>query len=91
MMPSENLVVQPSEKLCNIGCLSKKITEGSWMSKEKEYRHSIKNLKSLVVYLKEVETEVWKVLAHIADREFSFLLCHKRKTGGQSVKVKAIN
>lgn len=49
MMPSENLVVQPSETLCNIGYLfSKKVTEGSEMSKEKEYRQSIKSLKSFV-------------------------------------------
>lgn len=68
-MPSENLVVQPSEIMCNTGCLSEKITQGSEMSKKKGYRYSIKNLKSLVVYLKEVETEVWKVLAHIAQAD----------------------
>lgn len=51
------------------------------MSKEKENRQSIKSLKSLAVYLKEVETKAWEVLAHIAqaDREFFFLLCPKRK------------
>lgn len=47
VMPSENLVVQPSEILCNIGyVLSEKITESSKMTKEKEYRQSIKSLKS---------------------------------------------
>jgi len=46
-MPSENLVVLPSETMCNTGyLLSKRITEGSEMSKEKEYRQSIKSLKS---------------------------------------------
>lgn len=72
MMPSENLVVRPSEILCNIGyLLSKMITNGSEMSKEQEYRQSIVS-RVLAVYLAEVEAKVWEVLAHIAQADTEF-------------------
>lgn len=53
-MPSANLV-----KYCNYGyLLTKNITGSSEMSKKKEYRQSVKSLKSFCCLLKEVETKV---------------------------------
>lgn len=56
MMPSENLVVQPSAILCNTGyLLSKKITEHSEMSKKEEYRQSIESQEFWLFTLKKLK------------------------------------
>lgn len=77
MMPSEHLVVWPSEILCNIGYfLSKMIKEVFKMSKEKNTDSLLRVSRVLSGYLKEVRTKVCKVLVYaaLAEREFFFLL-----------------
>lgn len=76
MMPSEDLVVWPSEILCNIGYFLSKMIKVFKMSKEKNTDSLLRVSRVLSGYLKEVRTKVCKVLVYaaLAEREFFFLL-----------------